>query len=134
MKMIVDGEIKQALCRKCGEAFPVYIFIGDTDMVTAGWFAFTGVRDKDIVLAEFSQAEVAAGLDGLVGPDYKHVGISYQKQASLGALSFHEFLKLRKPPVATYECIYCGGPASETKTESRENFLSHGKISVRSGT
>jgi hypothetical protein len=133
--MFSDGQIKHVQCKGCGESFPVYVFVADTDMVTNGWVSFTGTEGKDIVLAELSAAEARTDLSGVMGPGYKHVKITFQEQTfTPDSERFQDFLKVYKPPIATYECIYCGGSASETCSESQQDFMAHGKISTRNGT
>ena len=133
--MFSDGQINHVQCEGCGQSFPVYVFVADTDMPILGWAAFTGTEDKDIVLAQLSAAELGTDLAGLIGPDYKHVKVSFQEQTPAPATSnFQDFLRTYKPLRATYECIYCGGRAFETHTESQQNFMGHGKIGIRSGT
>ena len=135
IKMFSDGQVNHVQCEECGESFPVYIFVADTDMPILGWVALTGTTDKDIVLAQLSSTESEAALAKLIGPNYKHVKVSFQEQAAGPTIgNFQDFLKTYKPAKATYGCIYCGGHAFETRTESQQDFMVHGKIGVRSGT
>jgi hypothetical protein len=124
-----DGLVEHVQCHDCGQTFPAYLFVADTDMATSGWVAFTGTRDKDIVLARCSPD---CPWDGVAGPDYKRVKVAFDAHAVAGERAgFQHFLADYTPPKATYECIYCGGRAFGTRTESRRDFMVHGTLATR---
>ena len=68
--MYEEGEITIAECSKCGESFPVFVFVADTDMVTVGCFAFTTV-DKAIILAEQLPGESLSDTEARLGPNVR---------------------------------------------------------------
>ena len=128
--MFQEGEIDIAECRKCKEVFPVFIFTGDTDMITIGCIALTGVN-KDIVLTQQKFPENQSEIEGRIGPGYKIVDVRYVNNSKTKAgMSFQAFRKAYKPPTPIYTCIYCGSDSIVKSHESKEQFLKHGEIRV----
>jgi hypothetical protein len=127
--MYQEGEISINECSKCGGQFPVFTFVADTDMVTNGCIALTG-QDNSIVLTMGGLNESYDDIEARVASNHKVVKIQFETESSNSNGSFQEFLKTYNPPTPTYTCIYCGGNAKTIKHETKEQFLSYGKIEV----
>jgi len=128
--MYQDGDIDITECRKCNESFPVFIFSGDTDMITMGCIALTGLK-KDIVLTQQKFSESKSEIESRIGSGYKKVDVRYadNSKAKAGML-FQEFRKADKPLTPIYTCIYCGADSIVKYHESKEQFLVHSEIKV----
>jgi hypothetical protein len=131
--MYQEGEISIAQCSKCQESFPVFTFVADTDMVTSGCVALTGL-DKSIALTMQAVNESNEQLEARAGSNYKVILVRYQETPIPKGLSFQEFRKLYKPPTSIYTCIYCGCDSKTINHETKEQFLSHGKIEILHGS
>ena len=127
--MYEEGEITIAECSECGESFPVFVFVADTDMVTVGCLAFTTVA-KSIVLAEQLPGESPSSTAARLGPDVHSVSVRYEGEVAPRGLSFQEFRKVYKPATPIYQCIYCGGDSLGLSKMSKEQFLATGEIRV----
>ena len=128
--MYTEGEVVIAKCTKCGETFPNFIFVGDTDMVTHSCIALTG-QDKSLILTMWQPNEKRKDVEKRIGSNFKIAKVKYEKKPPLEkGTSFQSFLKTYKPPKATYSCIYCNSDSEVIKTETKEEFLSYGKIEV----
>lgn len=123
--MYEEGEITKAKCTSCGESFPVFTFIADTDMPTIGCLSFT-TTSKSIILAQQLPGESLSTIEERIGPNVHHVFVRYKGEVAPCGLSFQEFRKVYKPPTPIYRCIYCGGDALGTHTVSKEQFLACG--------
>ena len=132
--MYQEGQIAIAKCNKCGQTFPVFTFVANTDMVTTGCVALTGPGNK-IVLAEQTENEVESEIEARIGSGYKIVKARFiDKGPSAKGMSFQEFRNVYKPPIPIYSCINCGDDSDVIKTETKEQFLVYGKIEVRGGS
>ena len=127
--MYQEGKVRISKCSECSEEFPVFIFVADTDMVTSGCVSLTGL-DKTIALTMCEPDETEADIELRLGENYKKIDVRYVEHPVPNNLSFQEFQKVYKPTTPIYKCIYCGGDATEIKQETKEQFLSHGKIEV----
>ena len=127
--MYQEGEISISECTKCGDNFPVFTFVADTDMVTTGCVALTGPKNS-IVLTMFGPDESIEAVEAKVGLSHKVVRASYEEEPTNKAESFQEFLKTYKPAKPIYTCIHCGGNAHVIKQETKELFLGYGNIKV----
>ena len=130
--MYQEGEISISECTKCGENFPVFIFVADTDMITTGCVALTGPSNS-IVLTMRSPEESIEVIEAKVGSSHKVVRASYEKEPAKKASSFQAFLKTYKPAIPVYTCIHCGGNARLIRRETKSQFLSYGNIKVLNG-
>ena len=130
--MYQEGEISISECTKCGDEFPVFIFVADTDMVTTGCVALTGPSNS-IVLAMCGPEESIEAVETKVGSSHRVVRATYEKQPTNKAGSFQEFLKTYKPATPIYTCIHCGGNATVIRHETKEQFLGYGSIEVLNG-
>lgn len=132
--MYEEGEIQVAKCKKCGESFPVFIFVADTDMVTTGCVSLTGKGNK-IVLTMQTASESGQETEVRVGLGYKMVQVRYLDEGpSAKGMSFQEFRKVYKPPTPIYSCISCGSDSEVIKTETKSQFLTYGNIEVVNGS
>ncbi len=131
--MYQEGEITIAECSECKEAFPVFTFVADTDMVTSGCIALTS-KDKKIALSMQSNNETQKEIESRVGSTFKIVAVRHESDKSNQGESFQQFLKTYKPAKAIYTCIYCGSSAYGMKTETKEQFLTHGELEVINGS
>jgi hypothetical protein len=129
--MYEGGYISEVKCGSCSETFPVFTFSADTDMLTHGCVALTGMQRKDIVLTMMQQGETTENIKLRIGLNYKIVAIRYEQIARETSCSFQDFLKTYRPLKATYSCIYCEGDCVEIFEESKEEFLTRGIIEVR---
>jgi len=127
--MYQEGEISIVECSKCGESFPDFTFVADSDMLTIDCVALTG-KDKSIVLTKRGSDEGCTEIESRIGFDFSIVKVRHVKQPTIGGMSFKKFRKQYKPPQAIYSCIYCGADSFVTKKETKEQFLSHGNIKV----
>ncbi|UTW45414.1 hypothetical protein KFE80_00315 [bacterium SCSIO 12696] len=127
--MYQEGEITISQCAKCGNKFPVFTFVADTDMVTAGCVALTGLSNS-IVLTMCEPNEGIEAIEARVGSSHKVVRVTYKNTPTNNVGSFQEFLKNHKPATPIYTCIYCGGNAKAIKHETKEQFLRYGNIEV----
>lgn len=125
-----QGDITLVQCIKCRESFPVFVFSGETDMLTSGCAALTGAAEKDIVITYQAASESDVQLEQRIGNGYKVVAVFFEKQNSEATTSgsFQSFLKNYIPPKAVYQCIYCGSNTEIIGQESKEEFLLHGKL------
>jgi hypothetical protein len=127
--MYQSGEVSISECNKCGEVFPVFIFVADTDMVTNGCVALTG-PDNSIVLTLIKPDESLTELENHIGLNHKVVHATYVNEPINKKASFQEFRKTYKPAKPIYTCISCGGESTVIKHQTKEQFLSYGKIQV----
>lgn len=74
--MYQEGEFTIAKCTKCGETFPVFTFVADTDMVTSGCVALTGLGNK-VALTEQIANEADSEIEARIGSGYKIVKVRY---------------------------------------------------------
>ena len=131
--MYQEGDITISECTECGERFPVFIFVADTDMVTTGCVALTG-KSNDIILAIQGPEESLQDIEVRAGSNHKIVGATYEASAAAQTGSFQKYLKSYQPAVPTYTCVYCGGSAKVIKHETKEQFLNYGTIEVLNGS
>ena len=127
--MYQEGEVKTTKCTECGESFPVFTFVSDTDMVTFGCVALTG-QDKSIILTEHRSHESLKELEARVGLNYKVVNEQYINSPISKGISFQKYLKEYEPNTVIHTCIYCGSNCRVVKQETKEQFLAYGKIEV----
>jgi Zn ribbon nucleic-acid-binding protein len=127
--MYQEGEISISECTKCGDIFPVFTFVADTDMVTNSCVALTGPSNS-IVLTMCGSNDSVETIETKVGSGHKVVRASYRKEPTNKADSFQEFIKTYKPATPIYTCIHCGGNAKVIKQETKEQFLGCGNIEV----
>jgi hypothetical protein len=76
--MYQEGEISIAQCSKCQESFPVFTFVADTDMITYGCVALTGI-DKSIALTMQAANESNEQLESRAGSNYRIIRVKYQE-------------------------------------------------------
>ncbi len=127
--MYQEGGITISECTKCGDKFPVFTFVADTDMVTTGCVALTGPSNS-IVLTMCGPNESIEAIEARVGSNHKVVRASYEKELTNKVSSFQDFLKTYKPATPIYTCIHCGGNSTVIKHETKEQFLGYGNIMV----
>ncbi|UPR24859.1 hypothetical protein ITG08_13215 [Vibrio cyclitrophicus] len=127
--MYQEGEISICICSKCHGEFPVYTFVGDTDMVTSGCVALSG-ENNSIILTMRNSNESVEAIESRVGLNHKIVEVSY-KNNNVGKIgTFQEFQKTYKPATQLYKCIKCGNMAKVVKHETKKQFTSYGNIAV----
>ncbi len=130
--MYQEGEIKIIKCESCGEVFPDFTFIADTDMTTEGCVSLTGQRNN-IVLTEQRGDESIKEIESRIGSNCKVLNVRFIETKTPQGLSFQDFLKDNKPPTAVYSCIKCGSESLVIKQETKEQFLTHGELVVIDG-
>jgi len=122
--MISDEYIEYARCKNCNKAFPVYQFVGDTDMGMDSWRAFTNSQTGEIWVQREPKDSAWSP-----GAGYAEVRVKYyQLYPELMGCDFPEWSKSEFTNVPVYECIYCGGEAFPTHSESKQEFAVHSKI------
>jgi len=114
----VEGLIGILICRECGQASPRMIFVGDTDMATAGLVSLTSVAANEIVICEAEPAEwsdetgqrLEARINtALSRDDLRFLRLLCVEETVFPAgLSFQEFRKVYRAPRLTYSCPKCG--------------------------
>lgn len=128
--MISDEYIEYARCRNCDKNFPVYKFVGDTDMGMDSWRAFTN-RQTGEVLVQREPKDLTRSPDA----EYTEVHVKYyQPYPELMDCDFPEWSKSRSTSVPVYECIHCGGEAFPTHKESKQEFMFHSNINEAGAT
>ena len=128
--MYQEGEINIIKCDSCGEEFPDFIFVADTDMVTYGCLSLTN-KNKEIALTLAGEAESIKDVEERIGQGFHVLEVEYEDRTpSTKGQSFQDFLKTYKPPLPIYHCIYCHSKAFVNRTETKDQFLSHGVIRV----
>lgn len=127
--MYQEGEIEISKCQRCHEMFPVFTFVADTDMLTAGCVALTALGNR-IALTEQRPDETINEIEARVGVGFKSVSVYYIDTPIKPNLSFSEFRKRYKPPMPIYSCIKCGGNSKVVRKETRKEFLGYGTITV----
>ncbi|WP_025565855.1 hypothetical protein [Psychromonas sp. SP041] len=127
--MYQSGEVSISECNECGEVFPIFTFVADTDMVTNGCVALTGA-DNSIVLTMSRANESISDIENRIGSNHKIVRATYVNEPANNRVSFQEFRKTYKPAKPIYTCISCGGKSTVIKHQTKEQFLTYGKIQV----
>ena len=132
--MYQEGEVVISECKTCGENFPVFVFVGDIDMLTTDCVALTS-KEKEIVLTERASSETNEQIETRIGPNYNIVGVRYiQPELPPAGTSFQAFRQAYRPPTPVHTCIYCGSDSTPVAHQNKEQFLTHGRIRVENGS
>ena len=119
MTRIVQGYVNKISCRACSAVSYVFVFSGDTDMVTSGLAFLTSIKTKELVLYEMTTEEWNNYLDQSAAKDRisnllkrddlrvaRYLGAE-KNGPDLKGLSFQEFQKQYIPPTIIYACPIC---------------------------
>ena len=141
-----DGEVAWARCDHCGREFPVFLPTGESDSGTQGIVGLTSREKKELYITELSVAEARMASEDiqrcakecehrtaahLARTDLRMPLLLEEKQANqqkaARTLAFQAFLKIYKPPVVSYLCIFCEqGKATVERSETVESFIEDG--------
>jgi DNA-directed RNA polymerase subunit M/transcription elongation factor TFIIS len=128
--MYQEGEIRVCECERCGERFPDFTFVADTDMVTIGCVSLTAPGHR-VALTEQRPGESMVEVEERIGAGFRSVPVRFTTSStSKTSLSFQQLRKQYKPPVPIFSCIKCGGDSHVIRNESKEEFLRYGTIEV----
>ncbi len=128
--MYQEGRVSIVKCKTCMDSFPVFTFVADTDMLTSGCVALSAKGNK-IILTMQATNETDSEVENRIGSNYKMVPVRYLDNGpSPVGMSFQEFRKVYRPRKAVYSCLSCGSDSEIVKTETKEQFLTYGKIEV----
>lgn len=137
----IEGYVVTLRCGACGQHFPHFTLVGDSDASTAGVGSLSSYEENEVVVAELSSKELGQEsaeafeerlAKQLNRADLRRVRLLRveKNESPARGLSFQEFRKQYVPPVLVYSCIRCSGGESRPTGELTVDEFRHrgGKV------